>query len=332
MRMPPKPKTKCRRKGGSVSDDLFHYNNQVELTFKNQAKSKALGTLKDANSSSSEDEEEPVSKRKVETVETNTNHSSSSENEYDLIGSDSDKEKPDRKKHVVDRPITPPPDVPLEISNYRSQGLKLTRDVDSKLKSLHEVTQQDQSPYSVTGWSDVVIVDQNTPSPCERKITVRIRTSHGVERFPIRMSDQFDGIIRELASKQGVPVETILLSFADKEGNQLTLKGSDTPSSVNLSYANIIDCIIVSSAPRELLEDEENVVNIKIQGSQANTVKLFKAFKNEELGSVMQQYADFRELPLAKIKFLFDGEVITANQTPDDLEMDEDNVIDVRLS
>ena len=84
--MPPKPKTKCRRKGGSVSDDLFHYNNQVELTFKNQAKSKALGTLKDANSSSSEDEEEPVSKRKVETVETNTNHSSSSENEYDLIG------------------------------------------------------------------------------------------------------------------------------------------------------------------------------------------------------------------------------------------------------
>lgn len=46
----------------------------------------------------------------------------------------------------------------------------------------------------------------------------------------------------------------------------------------------------------------------------------------------MQQYADFRELPLAKIKFLFDGEVITANQTPDDLEMDEDNVIDVRLS
>ena len=45
----------------------------------------------------------------------------------------------------------------------------------------------------------------------------------------------------------------------------------------------------------------------------------------------MQQYADFRKLSRARIAFSFDGETISSDQTPDDLEMDEDNVIDVRV-
>ena len=80
--------------------------------------------------------------------------------------------------------------LPCTIVTYTVLIYILLRDVDIKLRSLQEVTQQDQSPVCVTAghWSETIVVDQiGTPSPSERKITIRIRTRNGVERFSIRM-------------------------------------------------------------------------------------------------------------------------------------------------
>ncbi len=46
---------------------------------------------------------------------------------------------------------------------------------------------------------------------------------------------------------------------------------------------------------------------------------------------MMQQYADFRQVALSKLKFSFDGEVVTSVQSPDDLDMDDENVVDVQI-
>ena len=45
----------------------------------------------------------------------------------------------------------------------------------------------------------------------------------------------------------------------------------------------------------------------------------------------MQQYADFRQQPLSKLQFSFDGEAMTSEQSPDDLDMDDENVVDVQI-
>lgn len=335
--MPPKRKTKLQDCKGP-DNELFRYKNQMELTF-NHSKTKnqtLLNLKRSEDSSSSEDDGIPFSKAKLEAGKVD---SSSGEDEANgSTGSPSPlgPEKEDKKVTLVDRPITPPPEVPVQMKKFSKQGSKLSRDVDIKLRSLQEVTQQDQSPVCVTAghWSETIVVDQiGTPSPSERKITIRIRTRNGVERFSIRMNDRFEGIISDLSKKQDVPVEVISLSFTDSKGNLQTLQAFDTPTSVKLSRTDIIDCIIVNSAPlHDPLEDEENVVNIKIQGSQADSVKLFKVLKNEPLGNIMQQYADFRKLSRARIAFSFDGETISSDQTPNDLEMDEDNVVDVRVS
>lgn len=342
--MPPKRKAKlrdCTQPGDD--DDIFRYQNQIELTFNQSSKTKNIKTFaelkENGGSSSSEDDCIPFTKAKLQV---NTMDSSSGEEEVgaepgdpSIPSVDSCPGKANKKGVLVDRPITPPPEVPLQTTKFSKQGSELFRNLDNKLRSLQQVTEQDQSPHSVTGrWSDVVVVDPSG-SPClaDRNITIRIRTRNGVERFSIRMSDRFDGIISELAKKQSVLVEAISLSFTDNKGNLQTLKASDSPISVTLSRTDIIDCIIVNSASfQNDLEEDESVVNIKVQGSQADTVKLFKALKNEPLGSIMQQYADFRKLPLAKITFIFDGETFTSDQTADDLEMDEDNVVDVRVS
>ena len=46
---------------------------------------------------------------------------------------------------------------------------------------------------------------------------------------------------------------------------------------------------------------------------------------------MMQQYSDFRQVPLSKLKFSFDGETMTSEQSPDDLDMDDENVVDVQI-
>ena len=45
----------------------------------------------------------------------------------------------------------------------------------------------------------------------------------------------------------------------------------------------------------------------------------------------MQQYADFRQQPLSILRFSFDGEAMTSEQSPDDLDMDDENVVDVQI-
>ena len=46
----------------------------------------------------------------------------------------------------------------------------------------------------------------------------------------------------------------------------------------------------------------------------------------------MQQYADFRKIDRSRIRFVFDGEDIRANETPEDLDMDEENMVEVVIS
>ena len=43
----------------------------------------------------------------------------------------------------------------------------------------------------------------------------------------------------------------------------------------------------------------------------------------------MAKYSQSCGTPLDKIKFMFDGDVINPNETPEDLDMDEEGVIDV---
>lgn len=45
----------------------------------------------------------------------------------------------------------------------------------------------------------------------------------------------------------------------------------------------------------------------------------------------MTAYCEFRKLPRSRLKFLFDGEVLQGSETPVDLDMEEEDVIDVRV-
>ncbi|CAB4024176.1 NFATC2-interacting -like [Paramuricea clavata] len=336
--MPPKR----RLRGGSNSSNLFHYNNQVELTFKGQPKEEMLEKVTEVGDSGSDDDNEnlPVLRKKgKKNVDTSSSSDSSSASDSDseqVTNNEEDNvyEIADDDNDVGPRPLTPPPHIPhIGTSEFNRQAGRLSRTMGEKMRYL-QYLQKEDTPSPVASWSDVVMVNDNygTPNSINRKMTVRIRTRGGVERFQLKKNEKFEEIFNELAKKHNVNIDALSLSFTDTQGNFQTLKSVDTPSSVNLNVADIIDCVIVHSAPLNVsFENGDNVVSIKIQGSESDTVKQFKTLKNEPLCKIMQQYADFRQLPLAKLKFSFDGEVMTSEQSPDDLDMDDENVVDVQI-
>ena len=49
----------------------------------------------------------------------------------------------------------------------------------------------------------------------------------------------------------------------------------------------------------------------------------------ERFSVVMKQYADQRGADLKSLRFVFDGEIVSPNETPEDLELEGDECIDV---
>ena len=46
----------------------------------------------------------------------------------------------------------------------------------------------------------------------------------------------------------------------------------------------------------------------------------------------MTAFAAMLEVPVSRLQFTFDGDPLSADQTPHDLEMDNDDIIDARLN
>ena len=49
----------------------------------------------------------------------------------------------------------------------------------------------------------------------------------------------------------------------------------------------------------------------------------------EKFSVVMKEYAERRGVTLQGLKFVFDGEIVNPNETPDDLDLEGEECIDV---
>jgi len=53
--------------------------------------------------------------------------------------------------------------------------------------------------------------------------------------------------------------------------------------------------------------------------------------QTKPLESLFVEYSKFRNMERSKLKFLFDGDSLEGNETPEELDMEDENVIDVRV-
>ena len=53
--------------------------------------------------------------------------------------------------------------------------------------------------------------------------------------------------------------------------------------------------------------------------------------QTKPLETMFAEYATFRNVKRSNLKFSFDGDPLDGTETPEDLDMEDENVIDVRV-
>ncbi|GAV70707.1 Rad60-SLD domain-containing protein [Cephalotus follicularis] len=76
--------------------------------------------------------------------------------------------------------------------------------------------------------------------------------------------------------------------------------------------------------------DQSAHINLKVKGQDGNEV-FFRIKRSTQLRKLMTAYCDRQSVELNSIAFLFDGRRLRAEQTPDELEMEDGDEIDAML-
>ncbi|KAL7589282.1 small ubiquitin-related modifier 1 [Lactuca sativa] len=76
--------------------------------------------------------------------------------------------------------------------------------------------------------------------------------------------------------------------------------------------------------------DQAAHINLKVKGQEGNEV-FFRIKRSTQLKKLMNAYCERQSLEMNSIAFLFDGRRLRAEQTPDELEMEEGDEIDAML-
>nr|CAA67923.1 ubiquitin-like protein [Arabidopsis thaliana] len=71
-------------------------------------------------------------------------------------------------------------------------------------------------------------------------------------------------------------------------------------------------------------------INLKVKGQDGNEV-FFRIKRSTQLKKLMNAYCDRQSVDMNSIAFLFDGRRLRAEQTPDELDMEDGDEIDAML-
>ncbi|XP_077996180.1 NFATC2-interacting protein-like [Glandiceps talaboti] len=225
-------------------------------------------------------------------------------------------------------PPPSPPTAPLDIivpASRQRQLDKVLRNVDKAMDSIYNST---VFPSPLTQSPD----DCFMSPPEDKTLKVKITCKLGVVRYDMKLTDQFGVIMKSLAEKLNVEADQIILTLRED-----SIIASDTPKSINLRITDIIDCVVAnansmtSDNDASLDMEDPNVVHIKVQGG-TKTKKIISIKKTDPMEKLMDEYSKFLDIPRNKIAFVFDGDRISPTETPQDLDMESEDVIDVLVT
>lgn len=208
-------------------------------------------------------------------------------------------------------PPTPPP--AYQPKTRRGRAKKKTDKILSEVTSvLSQVSRVDALNVSLLSSDDNVVV---------REIVIKIRFRGRLHKYPLDENNTFSEAFDNLATKEKVDVNQLLVTFNDKR-----VLPTDTPAGIRLSVADILGCVLVS---RRLIPDKRNAVRIQMQGAFNKRKMMFTMGKTETFLSVMKEYAEEAHVSLGHLKFHFDGDLVHPSSSPRSLDMDDDDCIDV---
>ncbi|KAM5152945.1 NFATC2-interacting protein-like [Mantella aurantiaca] len=219
-------------------------------------------------------------------------------------------------------PSPPPsPNTPVNQGRNRNQGRKrgLTRKIrkmEACLLDLGTVLSPQRSRFFED--NDVIMVGTSTVP----EITIKVRRRGKIFRVNIRVTDPLQRLVESVAAHLEVNPAQILLMRGDEE-----LNTKETPKSTNLSVADIIDCMILSTSGGQGTDAEHSEICLKIQGKDKESQLTVTIGMDEPLKSLMDRYKAAMGLS-RKVCFMFEGRKLKGQNTASQLGLESDDIIE----
>ncbi|XP_067649641.1 NFATC2-interacting protein-like [Haliotis asinina] len=227
---------------------------------------------------------------------------------------------------VRSRSPTPPPTPDSTVTHKSTRTRRMNRNMKKALKTL-EGMKDTIRVHSSSEDEDLVIVSHLcSPTPETTSMTAKIRYKSKIYKYSMMKADTFQSIKTRLAGDIDVEEDHLFLMLADRN-----ILPTDTPISIGLHIADILDCHLYSPGVLDMLEEDipaRDAISLYVQCSNRKNKVLIKISKHQALRKLMSTYATKVKTELSYLKFMFDGEDISPSMTPEMLEMEDMDTID----
>ncbi|XP_045530836.1 uncharacterized protein CG4449 isoform X2 [Pieris brassicae] len=161
----------------------------------------------------------------------------------------------------------------------------------------------------------------------EQSVKVYWRSSE-IVKFTIRKFQKILQIFEFFANKENVTINKLLFTYNDS-----ILKPDDTPDKIDYNITKFIEGGLTSSVPIILDSNEEfgNGLKLKFQCQNVKKPFIICVQKEEKLLQAMVKCAEHFEKPFNALKFVFDGDAVSGSMTPDELDLEGGECIDVKV-
>ncbi|XP_063391358.1 DNA repair protein Rad60 [Cydia fagiglandana] len=188
-----------------------------------------------------------------------------------------------------------------------------------------------QQLFSNQKTNDVVeIEDLNETLEENELMSVKVEwRSKTILKFELRKFQKLTPIFEHFSKAENVSYDKLYFSYNGK-----IIKPDDTPDSIEYSIAKFIVGGIVSQSVVSTSSNENEIRNgIKLKFQCQNVKKPFEIIvgPDDKMATAMLRCAEHFEKPFDKLKFEFDGDIISGKSTPRELDLEGGGCIDVKI-
>lgn len=144
-------------------------------------------------------------------------------------------------------------------------------------------------------------------------------------RYSIAPHAPFAEILEKLAQECSVGTSQVMLLAKEQP-----VQPEDTPQSLALSAADILECVIRKYGEPSS-KAAKNMITLKFQCANKRSTESIETALDEPLQVGARVFAEKLGLPFSKLVYKFDGEKVDLRSTPEDLGIEDGDCVDVSV-
>ncbi|XP_053674129.1 uncharacterized protein CG4449 [Anopheles nili] len=165
------------------------------------------------------------------------------------------------------------------------------------------------------------------------EMRIKVKWGMGVDTFILRKFQKFGDIIARLAAKESADKSCILLNLDDR-----IVYATDTPDSIGYKPHQFISgrilkdkAPVMAKAPASSGCINTNAITVKVQMEKRKEPLRLEIGKDQTMSVLIIKCAEELNCHPNNIRLYFDGEQVDNNSKPDDLELEGDEMMDIRF-